>query len=153
MNILKKNHHLVLLFIIFACIFKYAELDCTKSSSLPIKTYIIDLDKPARQRFTESAKDFKDAITAYIKINKYKFINRYQLYNSIKYSWTKRQGFKIPEKIIRLVELFAADIDSYFPYPFNEELKGIAEATGVELGDVVISNLIYDLTAYLNFNF
>ncbi len=58
-----------------------------------------------------------------------------------------REGFKIPENIIKLAELFAADIDSFFPYPFNEELKGIAEAADINLGDIVISNFIYDLTA------
>ncbi len=47
-----------------------------------------------------------------------------------------------------MAELFAADIDSFFPYPFNEELKGIADAADINLGDIVISNLIYDLTAY-----
>ncbi len=62
--------NLILLCIIFVCIFKYAQLDCTKSSSLPIKTYVIDLDKAPRQRFTEIAKDFKVAIASYIKINK-----------------------------------------------------------------------------------
>jgi hypothetical protein len=70
MNVFKNIQQLIFLCIIFVCIFKQAKLDCTKSSTLPIKTYIIDLDKPPRERFTESAKDFKDDIASYIKINK-----------------------------------------------------------------------------------
>jgi hypothetical protein len=48
---------------------------------------------------------------------------------------------------IALLEKVAALIDDIFPYPFNEELRGIAEAVNADLGDVVTANIIYDLTA------
>jgi hypothetical protein len=38
-------------------------------------------------------------------------------------------------------------VDDYLPYPYNDELRGIAEATGLPLGDIVAANLIYDATA------
>lgn len=52
--------------------------------------------------------------------------------------------------IIDLVEKVAARIDQTFPYPYNEEFKGIAEASGQNLGDVIVANIIYDVTAYVN---
>ncbi len=117
--------------IFFFCLFlaniNRVQSDCSKSSTRPVKEYIIDLDKPARERFVETSLDFKQQIISYIKVNK--------------------DGLRIPPKIVKLVELFAANIDSFFPYPFNEELKGIADALDIGLGDVVIANMIYDLTA------
>lgn len=50
--------------------------------------------------------------------------------------------------IIQLVEKIAATIDNVFPYPYNEELKGIAQASGSDLGDVIVANIIYDVTAW-----
>jgi hypothetical protein len=44
------------------------------------------------------------------------------------------------EKVVTL-------LDDIFPYPFNEELRGIAEASNANLGDVVTVNIIYDVTA------
>ena len=54
---------------------------------------------------------------------------------------------KLPDFAIKILETIAGDIDKYFPYPFNEEIRGIAKATNIDVGDVVVSNLIYDLTA------
>ena len=45
------------------------------------------------------------------------------------------------------METIANRIDEYFPYPFNEEIRGIAKASNSNVGDIVVANLIYELTA------
>ena len=49
--------------------------------------------------------------------------------------------------MIKIVETIASKVDEYFPYPFNEEIRGIAEASNSNVGDIVIVNLIYEITA------
>lgn len=56
---------------------------------------------------------------------------------------------QIDSKYLPFFEVLASGIDEFLPYPFNEEIKGIAEALDVSLGDVVLINLIYDLTAWV----
>ena len=58
-----------------------------------------------------------------------------------------RKLWKLPDYVMKIVETIANRIDDYFPYPFNEEIRGIAQSANLDEGDVVISNLIYDITA------
>jgi hypothetical protein len=59
----------------------------------------------------------------------------------------KRKVWNFPAYVIKIVETIASKIDDYFPYPFNEEIRGIAEASNSNVGDIVFANLIYDITA------
>ena len=43
---------------------------CKINGTRPVKTYIIDLDKPAKDRFKEPAADFKAGIAALIDAQK-----------------------------------------------------------------------------------
>jgi hypothetical protein len=43
---------------------------CEKTSSRAVKKYVIDLDKPARDRFTETATDFANEIGSLIEAQK-----------------------------------------------------------------------------------
>ena len=45
--------------------------ECSKNSTLDVKTYVIDLDKPARDHFKEVVHDFKDQIWYWFKSEKY----------------------------------------------------------------------------------
>ena len=49
---------------------------------------------------------------------------------------------------MKLIETVAAQIDDYFPHPFNDEIRGIAKASNSNVGDIVVVNLIYEITAY-----
>lgn len=49
--------------------------------------------------------------------------------------------------LIPILEIIASDIDRYLAYPYNDEMRGIAKATGLILGDIVLANLLYDATA------
>lgn len=60
------------LFLVAALAFlEYSECACQKASTRPVKTYKIDLDKPARDRFIQPAIDYKDEIAALIEYEKY----------------------------------------------------------------------------------
>ena len=53
----------------------------------------------------------------------------------------------IPDELIPLAEKIGADIDQYLHAPYAGEMRGIAKALNISLGDVVLLNIIYDLTA------
>uniref|UniRef100_A0A4W5RJU3 Acid ceramidase n=1 Tax=Hucho hucho TaxID=62062 RepID=A0A4W5RJU3_9TELE len=48
-------------------------------------------------------------------------------------------------KLIDLVDKDLPFIVNTLPYPFNEEIKGIATASGVPLGEVVLYNIFYEV--------
>lgn len=52
-------------------IIKSGDFACVKKSSRPVKTYTIDLDKPAIERFSEIATDFRNEISAIVEAQKY----------------------------------------------------------------------------------
>ena len=53
----------------------------------------------------------------------------------------------IPKELIPLIEKIGADIEQYIPAPYAGEMRGIAKAVDAKIGDVVLANLIYDITA------
>ena len=60
-----------ILFLLFALIlFNSAELKCEKTSQVNVKTFKIDLDKPARERFKDSAIYFKEPVLKWFELEK-----------------------------------------------------------------------------------
>jgi hypothetical protein len=57
--------------------------ECVKKSSKELKTFIIDLDKPARERFAETSAYFKDQINQLIAAEKFifKLMNHNLIFN------------------------------------------------------------------------
>ena len=53
----------------------------------------------------------------------------------------------LSNELIKNFEKISEKIDDYFPYPFNEEIRGIAEASNSKVGDIVILTLTYEITA------
>ena len=78
--------------------------ECSRSSTRPLQTYIIDLDKPASDRFNEPTKQFSDEIKVLIE--------------------ARKKAFNLPSKVIHVIEFITEKLDDYFPYPFNEEFRG-----------------------------
>ncbi|CAF0877283.1 unnamed protein product [Brachionus calyciflorus] len=115
-------------FFVCICTLGLVTSKCVKQTSIDFKTYKIDLDQPADQRFIQTSIDFANEIKALVDAQK--------------------KLLKIPDEVITLIEFIASQIDKLFPYPFNQELRGISKATGIKLGDVVFANLIYDITAF-----
>jgi N-(long-chain-acyl)ethanolamine deacylase len=88
--------------------------------------YVVDLDAPAETRWSHVVSAYK---------NDYGPILKY-IYSII------------PERIAKLLMPVLDDIDKYLPGEYPNECRGVANATGLPLGDIVILNLVYDLTAF-----
>ena len=55
----------------------------------------------------------------------------------------------IPKDLIPLLEEIGGAIEKYIPSPYAGEIIGIAKAVDAKVGDIVMANLIYDVTAYV----
>lgn len=92
----------------------------------PPKTYVVNLDLPEEQRWVRVVQDHKEIVQdIHTMFRKY-----------------------IPDELIPLVEAIGADIEKYIPAPYAAEMKGIANALNGKIGDVVIANILYDVTAF-----
>ena len=55
----------------------------------------------------------------------------------------------VPKVALDIVSLIGSKVESAVPYPYNYEIMGIAEnLDGISVGDVVLGNIIYELTAF-----
>jgi len=54
----------------------------------------------------------------------------------------------IPPQILPLVNKVGEDVDNYIKAPFADEMRGISAAAGIGLGEILVMNFIYDLTAF-----
>uniref|UniRef100_A0ABM5GIF5 Acid ceramidase n=1 Tax=Pogona vitticeps TaxID=103695 RepID=A0ABM5GIF5_9SAUR len=93
-----------------------------------IPTYIINLDLPPSERWTQLAHDKQTELTGVLQTLK-----------------KMLASFAPTEKFIAALESKFAWIGSTLPYPFNEEIKGIASAINVPLGDIVVFNIFYEI--------
>ena len=53
----------------------------------------------------------------------------------------------IPKELIPLIEAIGNDIERYIDAPYAGEMMGIAKAVNATVGDVVLANILYDVTA------
>jgi len=101
----------------------------TPFPSLPpanVTTYVVDLDSPAEQHFQAIVADHKEELSALLA-----FLTK-----------------AIPPKLLPLAEKVAADLDFAFGPTVAAELRGIAESADFELGQIVLLNVLYELTAF-----
>lgn len=91
------------------------------------KTYTINLDLPPQERWKQVAQDYSQGIVA--------------LLNEIKKM--------VPPEAITLIDIIGKDVRKYLPYPYNEEILGIAASIkGVTVGEIVLGNTLYEVTAF-----
>mmetsp|Transcript_27789 Transcript_27789/g.41114 ORF Transcript_27789/g.41114 Transcript_27789/m.41114 type:complete len:418 (-) Transcript_27789:202-1455(-) len=84
--------------------------------------YTLDLDAAPEDRWTHIAKDFLSEVPALQK-----YLASY-----------------VPAWALPIVEAIGRDIEPYFT-DYGEEMKGIAKVLGLDLGEVVAINLIYQI--------
>ena len=53
----------------------------------------------------------------------------------------------VPEELIPFIELIGDNMENYIHPPYAGEMMGIAKTLNGSVGDVVLANLIYDITA------
>lgn len=88
--------------------------------------FTIDLDQPPEQRWTEVMIKYVDSFKATLAVVK----------------------SSLSSKVLDLLALVGSKMDDSFPYPYNRELVGVANATGASIADVVLLNVLYEITAY-----
>ncbi|KAM6440334.1 acid ceramidase isoform 1-T1 [Liasis olivaceus] len=93
-----------------------------------IPNYIINLDLPPSQRWVQVVRAKKTELLTIVKTMK-----------NILYTFVHSR------KLIASMESKLAWLGSTLPYPFNEEIKGIASAVDVPLGDIVAFNIFYEI--------
>ena len=55
----------------------------------------------------------------------------------------------VPPEVVSLASVIGNDVDRYMPFPYGLEMVGVAEAvSGVNVGDVVLGNMLYEVTAF-----
>ncbi|CAF0736729.1 unnamed protein product [Didymodactylos carnosus] len=94
-----------------------------------ITTYVVDLDEPAHQRWASIAAMYKVQIkdlVDYIKVFVLKISPKLQF-------------------LIDLVDTKLPEMADTFPSPYGDEIKGISEASGINLGEVVLYNVFYEI--------
>ena len=87
---------------------------------------IINLDEEPRNRWTAIGKKYKSEIQAVLAIVKK----------------------DIPKWGVRFIDLLGPLLDSLLPAPYAEELRGLAEAAEVLVGELFFMNLAYDISAH-----
>lgn len=94
-----------------------------------VKTYQLNLDLPPGERWKELAVQFKEPIK-----NLVEYIKSFVLEFS-------------PElqKVVDLIDNDMGSIAYTLPEPYNQEVIGIANVTGINLGEIVLYNIFYEV--------
>ena len=91
------------------------------------KRYAVNLDLPPSQRWVNVAKDYQESLA--------------QLLQEVKKM--------VPPEVVSLASVIGNDVGRYMPFPYGLEMVGVAEAvSGVNVGDVVLGNMLYEVTAF-----
>lgn len=94
--------------------------------SSPAKKYTVNLDLPAEERWHDVAVDHAPAIA----------------------NLATELGQLIPEAIMTVYDILKIDVTNILPYPYGQELSGIARAANVSEKELLLANMVYELTAY-----
>jgi len=89
--------------------------------------FVVDLDKDPTERWGEVSRAYGEKIKGLIQGVK-DFITAF-----------------LGDKIIPIVDKYLAKLDDKFPQPYADELRGIANVTGVPLGEIVLYNIFYEV--------
>ncbi|CAM4498254.1 hypothetical protein PO909_014974 [Leuciscus waleckii] len=93
-----------------------------------VSWYTVDLDLPPSKRWTDVITDKKKDMASMIQAIR-----------------DLADAFVPSGKLIQLVDKELPLMVNTLPYPFNEELRGIASVSGVPLGEVVLFNIFYEV--------
>ena len=96
------------------------------ATPVPAKRYTVNLDLLPQDRFHDIAVYYADDLKAFVK--------------------ELRQI--VPQEVIDVVDVIAATVDKHIRAPYAAEMVGVSLAAGVALGDILLANLLYELTAH-----
>ena len=105
----------------------WSPFSCDAGGPEQAKTYTINLDLPPEERWNEVVADFKDELKILLNV-----VNQ-----------------RVPSSISKLLEQATGDfIEEIFPRPYGAEMVGVANRLGIAPAEVLVANLLYELTAY-----
>ncbi|XP_061882650.1 acid ceramidase [Entelurus aequoreus] len=93
-----------------------------------VSWYTLDLDLPPKNRWTAVITEKKTELVAMVQAIK-----------------DLADAFVPDGKLIELVDITLPFMANTLPYPFGDEIKGIAAASGIPLGEVVLFNIFYEV--------
>lgn len=108
---------------LFLVISSFSALSTAKD--VPLKEYVINLDSPAKDHWKDVTLDHKDIIS-----------------NIVAYM---RQS---DPSMFDMLSIMASSVLEEIPNPYRDELMGIAEYCNLTIGEVLIYNMYYEMTAY-----
>jgi acid ceramidase len=92
-----------------------------------VPMYVVDLDKDPVERWHEVSKVYSAQINDLVQGAK-DFIEAF-----------------LGDKAVEFVVNYLGKLDDKFPQPYADELRGIANVTGVPLGEIVLYNIFYEV--------
>ncbi|KAL4230413.1 N-acylsphingosine amidohydrolase (acid ceramidase) [Mactra antiquata] len=99
------------------------------SKSRDVPEYTINLDDPPSQRWNKVASDKRNEMRNILEAFK-SFISEFGEFASA---------------VIYYIDLLGPGIIDIIPQPYQDELKGISNVTGIELGEVILYNIFYEI--------
>lgn len=90
--------------------------------------YTIDLDLPPQKRWTSVITDKKKDLDTMIQAIR-----------------DLAKAFVPSGKLIELVDITLPLMANTLPYPFSDEIKGIAKDSGIPLGEITLFNIFYEI--------
>ncbi|XP_039268629.2 N-acylethanolamine-hydrolyzing acid amidase-like [Styela clava] len=112
-------------FVIALCLWKSS----TCKDALPAKRFKVNLDADPLERWEPVLKNFDVSLLR-------------DVMDTLLKEYVKN------EELIALAEVIAKDLERYFPHPYGDEIRGISNFYNMKLGDLVLENLAYDLSAW-----
>ncbi|KAI6659921.1 hypothetical protein LOD99_14261 [Oopsacas minuta] len=58
------------------------------------------------------------------------------------------EHYHIPKELVNIADKIGSDLDKYIPTPFSGEMIGLADTSNIPLSEIVLANLLYELTAF-----
>ena len=117
--------------VVFTCasllLLLWSPSSCNADNPEQAPRYAVNLDLPAEERWNEVVADFKDEI---------KVLSR------------NVQRLVPWDGVDELIQTILAKVNEHLPYPYAEEMAGIAKAADVPLAHIMMANFMYELTAF-----
>ena len=92
----------------------------------PARRFTINLDLDPMERWTEVVKAYAAEIPYLLKAI----------------------ATFVPPEVLELAKIIGNDIEKYMPYPYSMEMVGLGVQANVSVGEVVLGNLVYEVTAF-----